>query len=224
MISLQNISKYYLQGEEKIEILDSVAQKFLPGERIAILGPSGSGKTTLLSILAGFEPPTSGNVLFDTTDIHALSSDDLQKMRQDEIGFIFQNFELLAPLTVLENVMLPLEITKKYTKDEAEKLAKNILKKVGLLHRADFYPSQISGGESQRVAVSRALVHSPKYIFADEPTGNLDDKNSENITELLISSIEKNQILIVITHDMRVAEKMDRIVTIENKRLVEKEK
>ena len=221
MIQIKNISKHYSQGDETIDILDTISNSFLPSERIAILGPSGSGKTTLLSILAAFEKPISGQVFFDQTDIHALSSADLQTMRQNEIGFIFQNFELLSALTVLENVMLPLEITKKYSKTECKEKAQKILEKVGLSHRTDFYPSQISGGESQRVAVARALVHSPKYIFADEPTGNLDDENSVLITDLLLGSIEKDQVLVVITHDVRVAEKMDRVLRIEGKGLVE---
>ena len=158
MIELKNISKHYSQGSEKIDILENISQNFLPSERIAILGPSGSGKTTLLSILAAFETPSAGQVFFDQTDIHALSSSDLQTMRQNDIGFIFQNFELLSALTVLENVMLPLEITKKYNKAECREKAQTILEKVGLSHRVDFYPSQISGGESQRVAVARSCL------------------------------------------------------------------
>lgn len=221
MIELKNISKKYTQGNEEISILENISEKFLPGEKICILGPSGSGKTTLLSLLAAFEKVSDGKVLFNQKDLLMLENDDLQHFRQENIGFIFQNFELLEPLTVLENVMLPLEITKKFTKAQCEEKAKKILEKVGLSHRLYFYPSQISGGEAQRVAVSRSLVHKPTYIFADEPTGNLDDENSEKIIDLILGNISNNQILVLITHDIRIAEKMDRVFSIHEKKLVE---
>lgn len=218
MITLQNIHKHYTQGEEDLKVLSDISLQVQKGKRIAIIGPSGSGKTTLLSIMAGLESPSVGNVLLDEEDFFALSEKEKNIFRREKMGFIFQNFELFESFTALENVLLPLEIL---GVSDVEK-AQHMLKKVGIESRADAYPSQMSGGEQQRVAIARALIHTPRFLFADEPTGNLDEKTAESILSLLFDQLSDDQTLIIITHDRYIAEKCDEQWELKNKTLHKK--
>ncbi len=216
MISLVNASKVYHQSGEEILLFRDVSFSVEIGKKIAIVGSSGSGKTTLLSLLAGLEPPTTGKLLWDTKDFFSLSDAEKNEIRRNEMGFIFQNFELFDSFTALENVLLPLELLG--NADEEKAMA--MVDAVGILHRKNAYPSEMSGGEQQRVAIARALVHQPRFLFADEPTGNLDKNTAQKILSLLIDQLSSKQSLVVITHDMLVAERMDEVWSIKNEKLV----
>ena len=218
-MTLKNISKYFIESNEnKLKVLNNLSFHAKKSEKIAIIGPSGSGKTTLLSIMAGLDLPSSGEVIFAGEHLETQSEEELADMRNKKIGFIFQSFELIASFTALENVLLPLAIRN----DADDSKAKKILKDVGLEHRMNHFPNQLSGGEKQRVAIARALIHKPEIIFADEPTGNLDEKTSKKVFELLISITNKNKMtLILITHSMKIAEQMDKIYLLNNGQLVQ---
>lgn len=214
IIAASEVKKRFETLASPIDILKGVTLKINQGEKIAIVGASGSGKTTLLSILAGLDSPTSGEVWFDGAKISALTEDERAAKRKGNVGFVFQQFELLPSLNALENVMLPLELSQK---PQAKQKAIAMLEDVGLKDRLYHYPNQLSGGEQQRVAIARAYATSPKVIFADEPTGFLDEKTSQRVMDLLFGLNKKNQTtMIFVTHDIELAQHCDVIYELEN--------
>ena len=214
-----NINKTYQDGSNATPVLHDVSLSIKAGEHVAILGSSGSGKSTLLHILGGLDKPTSGQVEFNGKSLGKLSGNALAKLRNDEMGFIYQFHHLLGEFTALENVAMPLRIRGRSIK-EAHTKAKAMLEEVGLSHRTDHLPSTMSGGERQRVAIARALVTEPSVVLADEPTGNLDDSTGEQIYKLLTSlSEKKGTAFVVVTHDIALAAKMDRVLKIKDGRL-----
>jgi len=197
-----------------LDILNGVELEIKSAETVAIVGASGSGKSTLLGLLAGLDLPSKGEVILAGQKLSELDEDGRASLRGDEVGFVFQSFQLLPSLTALENVMLPLELQ---SKSSAESDAIELLQRVGLGERLHHYPRQLSGGEQQRVAIARAFVTQPKILFADEPTGNLDKKTSGYIIELLFEmNREKNTTLVIVTHDDNLAQKCDRCLLLEN--------
>jgi putative ABC transport system ATP-binding protein len=216
VISLRNLSKTYLLGDNKVHALRDVSIDVRQGEFVTIIGPSGSGKSTMMHILGCLDRPTSGQFLFDGRDVSALPRDELAAIRNKQIGFVFQGFNLLPRTTALENVEVPLLYSHPIVPVvERHQLAMAALISMGLGERADHHPSQLSGGQQQRVAIARALVNQPTLILADEPTGNLDTKTSTEVMTLLQELREKRNITIVlITHDMDIARYGTRIVSI----------
>jgi putative ABC transport system ATP-binding protein len=206
----EEVSKQYSRGGQRIQVLSGVSLSVDPGEFMVVAGSSGSGKTTLLSILSGLDAPSSGRVIAAGRDITGLSEDQLAPLRNRLIGFVFQAFHLIPSLNALENVMFPAEVNKDR---EARAKALSLLERVGLLDRAANFPEQLSGGEQQRVAICRAVVNGPALLFADEPTGNLDSRNSEGIIELLLD-LKRRQAttLIMATHSPALAARADRII------------
>jgi putative ABC transport system ATP-binding protein len=190
----------------------------LPRDQLVVLtGPSGSGKSTLLGIAAGLDRADTGDVILDSVKMSGLTEDELAKLRAEKVGFIFQNFQLVKTLNAIENVSLPLIISTKLTEKEIKEKALNLLEKVSLEHRVTHFPSQLSGGEEQRVAIARSFINNPKILFADEPTGNLDSKNGNAVMDMLTAlNKENNSTLIVVTHDPKVAALADRILEMEN--------
>ena len=210
------LGKTYRDGEKETEVLRGINLEIDEGEFVAIAGPSGSGKSTLLGFLAGLDRPTTGQVFIGETEITTLPESRLAKIRGRMLGFVFQSFNLIPTLTALENIELPMILNKKPDPQRAREL----LDLVGLSHRSRHYPSQLSGGEQQRVAIARALVCDPPIILADEPTGNLDSKNSQTVIDLLLSlNSEKQKTIVLVTHDMDFAAKAQRIVHINDGRI-----
>ena len=209
VIKTENLRKVYLLEEEKIEALKGINITVKKGEMVALMGPSGSGKSTLLHLLGGIDVPTEGKVFINDFDIFSLDDKKLSVFRNKHIGFVFQFHYLLPEFTVLENVMLPVQI---YNKRGAKEKAEKILRLLGLEHRLNHKPTQISGGEQQRTAIARAVVNEPDIILADEPTGNLDSENAHNVMSIFKEMNKKNNVSIVIaTHDPEIAEYCDRI-------------
>ena len=202
-----------------LTVLDSLSFTAEQGETMAIVGPSGSGKTTLLGICAGLDVPSTGYVSLAGIRLNSLDEDDRAYVRNKHVGFIFQSFQLLPTLTALENVMVPIELRG----DTSSKIkAEQLLNRVGLGDRMDHYPSQLSGGEQQRVALARAFITEPSILFADEPTGNLDEETAATITDLIFDlNKEHNTTLVLVTHNLRLAELTDRILLLKSGRLVE---
>jgi putative ABC transport system ATP-binding protein len=219
ILSLQHVSKTYQSGSRKLTVLEQVTFSIQAGETIAIVGPSGSGKTTLLGLCAGLDSSSSGSVVLNGQALETLSEDQRAAVRNKDVGFIFQNFQLLPTLTALENVMVPLELKKR--KDAKEK-ALELLEKVGLKDRATHYPSQLSGGEQQRVSIARAFANAPKILFADEPTGNLDTETGTMIENLIFDlNKEQGTTLVLVTHDLDLAAKTRRIIHIKGGKIQE---
>ena len=213
MIEADQVYRSYTLAKKKIEVLRGVNLKIESGEKVFLCGPSGAGKTTLMYTLAGLENPHEGRVLIDGTDFYQLSSSNQASLRNEKIGYIFQNYFLLPELTAIENVMVPGLIGLKADRD----LAKSALCRVGLSERFDHLPAELSGGEQQRVAIARALVNSPSIIFADEPTGNLDSANGEEIMNILMEVVEEREAtLVVVTHDTSLSTLGDRVLTIKD--------
>jgi lipoprotein-releasing system ATP-binding protein len=216
----RNIHKTYNEGSTATPVLHDVSLSIKAGEHVAILGSSGSGKSTLLHILGGLDKPTRGEVEFKGHKLHTLSPNALAKLRNDEMGFIYQFHHLLGEFSALENVAMPLRI-RGLTAKAAQEKAQVLLNEVGLSHRQAHLPSAMSGGERQRVAIARALVTEPSVVLADEPTGNLDDSTGEQIYQLLTSLSEKKKTaFVVVTHDIALASKMDRVLKIKDGQLV----
>jgi putative ABC transport system ATP-binding protein len=210
LIDLQNVSLTLSSRAGPVDILKRVDVEIAPGESVAVVGPSGSGKTSLLMIIAGLERATSGQVRVAGHDFMGLSEDQLALIRGANIGIVFQSFHLVATMTALENVALPLEFA---GKADAFETAQGLLDEVGLAHRADHFPAQLSGGEQQRVAIARALSPRPQIILADEPTGNLDGKTGEQVVDLLFGLQRRRQAtLILVTHDLALAGRCGRLV------------
>ena len=222
ILRVENLTKTYGKGETKVTALDGVSFSVEKGEFVAIIGSSGSGKSTMLHMLGGVDRPTSGKVYIDGTDIYSLDNNKLAIFRRRQVGLIYQFFNLIPILNVEENISLPVLLDGK----EVEKDRLNeIIKILGLEKRVKHLPNQLSGGQQQRVSIGRSLINNPAIILADEPTGNLDSKNSKEIIELLKYSNEKfNQTVIMITHDDELALQADRIITIEDGRIVKDEK
>jgi putative ABC transport system ATP-binding protein len=221
ILEIKNLSKMYGKGETAVEALDDVSFSVKKGEFVVIIGPSGSGKSTLLHLLGGVDRPTSGNVLIDNTDIYQLNETQLAIVRRRQIGLIYQFYNLIPILTVEENITLPMLLDEhKVDKKQLD----HVVGTLGLTNRLKHLPNQLSGGQQQRVSIGRALISNPAIMLADEPTGNLDSKNSSEIMELLkMFNKTYNQTLIVITHDERIALQADRIIAIEDGRLVKDE-
>ena len=212
LLRVENLSKSYGKGEAKVDALKNISIK--KGEFIAIVGPSGSGKSTLLHLLGGVDKPTSGNVFINDINIYDLKEKDLAIFRRRNVGLIYQFYNLIPVLTVKENILLPAELdNRKIDKEYLE----DLLKTLDLKERENHLPSELSGGQQQRTSIGRALINRPSIVLADEPTGNLDSKNSKEIVELLKVSVKKyNQTLIMITHDTNIALQADRVITIED--------
>ncbi|WP_078434060.1 ABC transporter ATP-binding protein [Metabacillus halosaccharovorans] len=221
ILQIENLSKVYGKGETAVTALDNVSFSVNKGEFVVIIGPSGSGKSTLLHLLGGVDQPTSGKVYIDGTDLYNLNETQLAIFRRRQIGLIYQFYNLIPILTVEENITLPLLLDEhKVDKKQFDE----IVEKLGLNLRLGHLPNQLSGGQQQRVSIGRALISNPAIMLADEPTGNLDSKNSEEIMELLkMFNKTFNQTLIVITHDERIALQADRIISIEDGRIAKDE-
>jgi putative ABC transport system ATP-binding protein len=200
LIEIKNLSKIYESGEERVTALGEVSLDIERGEFISVMGPSGSGKSTLLTVLGGLNHPTEGEVLVDEIPIYKLPLEKLADFRREYLGFIFQSFQLIPYLTVIENVMLPLAITEKSSQEQLNR-AEEILEKLGLKEKRKRLPDQLSGGEQERVAIARALVNSPPILLADEPTGNLDSKTGREIMELFKSLNDEGQSIVMVTHN-----------------------
>ncbi|MEE0933022.1 MAG: ABC transporter ATP-binding protein [Clostridium sp.] len=213
-IEIKNLCKVYGKGEVEVKALDNINLNIEQGEFVAIVGPSGSGKSTLLHLLGGVDKPTSGEVIIKGESIYKLKEKELSILRRRNLGFVFQFFNLIPVLTAEENIEMPVlldngKIDKNYMNE--------LLKLLGLEERRNHHPSELSGGQQQRVSIGRALANKPSIILADEPTGNLDSKNSKEVLELLKYCAKKyNQTLILITHDINIAKSADRVITIED--------
>ncbi len=215
MISTENLEKHYEVGPEKVFALKGIDLSIKKGEFVSIMGPSGSGKTTLMNIIGCLDSPSKGDYFLNGKLVSDLSDDELAKIRNQEIGFIFQSFNLLARNSALSNVLLPT----KYAGLDAKKslsIAKEMLELVGLSDRTDHTPSELSGGQQQRVAIARALVNRPSIIFADEPTGNLDSKTGQDVMNLLKDLNNNGQTIIIITHEDNIANQSNRIIKIKD--------
>ena len=213
IIKTDSLTKHYQVGSEKVEALKGISFSVEKGEFISIMGPSGSGKTTLMNIIGCLDTPTNGTYFLNNKSVSELTDDELAHIRNDEIGFVFQSFHLLARNSALENVMLPLKYAGE-NKKNAIKRSNEALDKVGLSDRSNHSPSELSGGQQQRVAIARALVNRPSILFADEPTGNLDSKTGEDVMNLFKELNEKGQTIILITHEDSIAQQSNRIITI----------
>jgi putative ABC transport system ATP-binding protein len=210
MLIARDVTKEYMSGEQKLAVLRNVSFTIQQGAFVAIVGPSGSGKTTLLGLLAGLDTPTRGTVLLDDTDLGDLSENDRARLRGEKVGFVFQSFQLIPTLTAVENVQVPLEL--RGTAGATER-ARELIDRVGLTGRGHHFPTQLSGGEQQRVAIARAFANSPKILFADEPTGNLDNATGHRIFELLQSlNSDGGSTIVLVTHDSSLASRASRII------------
>ncbi|WP_138484282.1 ABC transporter ATP-binding protein [Dyadobacter bucti] len=218
ILDLQQVSKIYKSGDRSLTVLDNINFSITAGSTMSIVGPSGSGKTTLLGLCAGLDRATSGTVELHGTKLNGMSEDQLASVRNQYVGFIFQNFQLLPTLTALENVMVPLELR---GEKNIKPRALDLLDKVGLAERSHHYPTQLSGGEQQRVSLARAFSNQPQILFADEPTGNLDAETSEKVVKLLFDlNKEAGTTLVLVTHDLDLAAKTQRIVRIKGGKLI----
>lgn len=210
LLSCQGLSKVYQEGENQTQVLKEVSFSMAEGELVAIVGGSGSGKSTLLHTLGGLDQPSSGEVFLKGQSLQKASANELAKLRNQHLGFVYQFHHLMADFTALENVILPMLIGKQ-NRSEAQDRAEKMLGEVGLSHRIKHRPSALSGGERQRVAIARALVNNPALVLADEPTGNLDRKTTESIFELILKLNQEQKIaFLLVTHDLQLAEKLSR--------------
>ncbi|MBC5997622.1 ABC transporter ATP-binding protein [Romboutsia ilealis] len=214
ILKVENLTKSYGSGEAKVDALKNVNLSIKKGEFVAIVGPSGSGKSTLLHLLGGVDRPTDGNVYINDVDIYSLKEKDLSIFRRRNVGLIYQFYNLIPVLSVKENILLPAELDNRKIDKE---FLDDLLKTLGLKERENHLPNELSGGQQQRTSIGRALINRPSIVLADEPTGNLDSKNSKEVLELLKLSVKKyNQTLIMITHDNNIALQADRVITIED--------
>jgi putative ABC transport system ATP-binding protein len=218
LLDVQGLTKQYLSGSKSLTVLSDVSFKVSQGQSMSIVGPSGSGKTTLLGLCAGLDHASKGSVTLNNILLNKLTEDELALVRNQYVGFVFQNFQLIPTLTALENVMVPLELR---GKNHAFATSKELLERVGLGDRLDHYPTQLSGGEQQRVAIARAFSNDPLILFADEPTGNLDEETGKKIESLLFEiNKEKNTTLVIVTHDIELARKTDQIIRLKGGKIV----
>ena len=215
MINVDNLKKTYYMGNQSLDALSGVTFEITKGEYVAIMGPSGSGKSTLMNIIGCLDSPTKGTYSLNNKEVSQMSDDELSKIRNTEIGFVFQNFSLLPRSSALENVMLPLQYAG-ISLSERKTIALDALEKVELLDRKDHKPSELSGGQQQRVAIARALVNNPSILFADEPTGNLDSQTGMKVLDIFRRLNENGQTIILITHEKEVASAAKRIIHIKD--------
>lgn len=219
MLVAKDLTKEYRSGDHALAVLTDVSFSIPQGALVSIIGPSGSGKTTLLGLLAGLDTPSRGQVLYDAVDITTLNEDQRAELRGERVGFIFQSFQLIPTLTALENVQVPLELR---GEPNAGRRARDLLARVGLADRLDHFPTQLSGGEQQRVAVARAFVNAPRILFADEPTGNLDSETGAKIVQLIEElNRESGSTVVIVTHDPSLAARTSRIIRLSDGRVVE---
>jgi putative ABC transport system ATP-binding protein len=214
----QAVGKTYQIGSEKLEVLKDITFSIHKTQFAVLSGPSGSGKTTLLNIIGGIDKPTTGKIIVNDQDLTIQNEDELSDFRCNSVGFVFQSYNLVSTLTVAENVAFPMEWTGK-PEEEIEKRINELLETVGLQSRANHFPAQLSGGEQQRVAFARALANDPELILADEPTGNLDDKNGQKIVQVLQLLKEKGKTVIVATHDAQIKQLADQVLCLEEGKL-----
>ncbi len=215
IIETKDLTKHYQTGTQTVKALNGINLSVNKGEFISIMGPSGSGKTTLMNIIGCLDTPTQGTYNLNNKSVSILNDDELAKIRNEEIGFVFQSFHLLPRSTALNNVMLPLKYAG-CSESEAIKRSKDVLDKVGLIDRIGHSPSELSGGQQQRVAIARALVNNPSILFADEPTGNLDSKTGADVMNLFKELNNQGQTIILITHEDNIAAQSNRIITIKD--------
>ena len=219
ILQAKDLTKQVLSPEGELIILQDINFSLNAGASLAVVGVSGSGKSTLLGLLAGLDVPTAGSVRFDSTELNSLDEDGRARLRNHRVGFVFQSFQLLASLTALENVMLPLELA---GDTRPEQKAKDRLSDVGLSERLHHYPNQLSGGEQQRVAIARAFASEPKILFVDEPTGNLDQKTARQIIDLIFSlNKEHGTTLVLVTHDPAIADHCDHRLTLAGGKIID---
>jgi putative ABC transport system ATP-binding protein len=218
ILSVEHLTKLFKSGDKSVSILHDISFAVEEGSACAIVGPSGSGKTTLIAICAGLERPTEGAVVLDGTRMHSASEEELSRVRNQLVGFVFQSFQLLPSLTALENVMVPAEIR---GENHARSRAEDLLRQVGLGSRTHHYPIQLSGGEQQRVAIARAFMNHPRILFADEPTGNLDSETAGEIVRLVFQlNAEAGTTLILVTHDRELTQHADRVISLKGGRVL----
>ncbi len=219
ILSVKDLSKVYNGSQKKLTILDEINFDIAAGETFSIVGPSGSGKTTLLGLCAGLDQATGGHITLNNIKLTGLSEDELAQVRNQHVGFVFQNFQLIPTLTALENVMVPMEL--RGEKGAGEK-AKSLLERVGLGDRIDHYPVQLSGGEQQRVSIARAFSNNPKILIADEPTGNLEQETSKSVEDLLFEiNKESGTTLVIVTHDLDLAAKTNKMIRLKGGKIVD---
>ena len=222
ILKISNLKKTYTSGSRSLTVISDINFEVEKGTIFSIVGPSGSGKKTLLGLGAGLDEPTSGEVELCGESLQSLSEDDRARLRNKEVGFIFQNFQLLPTLTALENVIVPLELQ---GNTNAKTIGEELLEKVGLTDRMHHYPTQLSGGEQQRVAIARAFSNKPSILFADEPTGNLDEETGENVIQLLFDlNKQAGTTLVIITHDLELANRTQQILRLKGGKIVANEK
>jgi len=222
ILKIHELEKTYTSGSKKLTVLSHISFEVEKGSIFSIVGPSGSGKTTLLGLCAGLDYPSAGNIELCGNNLENLDEDERAQLRNKEVGFIFQNFQLLPTLTALENVIVPLELQ---GDKNATKIGMELLQKVGLADRFHHYPSQLSGGEQQRVALARAFSNKPSILFADEPTGNLDEETGEKVIQLLFKlNKEAGTTLVIITHDLDLANRTQQILRLKGGKIMSNEK
>tara|TARA_R110002074_G_scaffold334988_1_gene505397 strand:- start:550 stop:1239 length:690 start_codon:yes stop_codon:yes gene_type:complete len=222
ILKINDLEKTYTSGSKQLTVISNISFEVEKGSIFSIVGPSGSGKTTLLGLCAGLDYPTSGTIELCETPLQDLNEDERAELRNKEVGFIFQNFQLLPTLTALENVIVPIELQ---GKKNADRFGIELLTKVGLADRLHHYPSQLSGGEQQRVALARAFSNKPSILFADEPTGNLDEETGEKVIQLLFElNKEAGTTLVIITHDLELANRTQQILRLKGGKVISNEK
>ena len=213
-LKVSNLKKTYGKGESKVHAIDGINIEIEPNKFTAIIGPSGSGKSTLLHCMAGLDKPSSGNIYLDDIDIYTMGDDKLSKLRREEFGFIFQSYNLIPVVNVYDNIVLPVAIDKK--KEDRDYIYA-LINKLGISNQVNKFPNELSGGQQQRVAIARALSNKPSVIFADEPTGNLDSKTTDEVMDILKMCVKEfNQTLVMITHNEDIANMADRVITIKD--------
>jgi putative ABC transport system ATP-binding protein len=218
ILSVEHLNKLFKSGDQSVTILHDISFAIEEGSACAIVGPSGSGKTTLIAICAGLERPSEGAVLLNGTAMHSASEEELSRVRNQLVGFVFQSFQLLPSLTALENVMVPAEIR---GENHARSRAEDLLRQVGLDARTHHYPIQLSGGEQQRVAIARAFMNRPRILFADEPTGNLDSETAREIVRLIFQlNAQAGTTLVLVTHDRELTEQANRVISLKGGRVL----
>ena len=219
MIDIVRVSKEYRFGRESFFALANISVQIEDGEYVAILGPSGSGKSTLMHLIGGLDRPTEGDLIVDNENLSELNDGELAEFRNKKVGFIFQSFNLIPNTSLYDNVSLPLVYSKHKLPDEKEKI-RGLIDSVGLSHKTRNKPSQLSGGEQQRVAIARSLINDPQIILADEPTGNLDSKNGTEVMKILKNLNKKGKTVIIVTHDQELAKETDRVIRLRDGKII----
>ncbi len=219
ILKVENLQKVYSNGSKELTVLENINFTINEGESVSIIGTSGSGKTTLLGLCAGLDNVSSGSIHLCQKELNNLSEDQRADVRNYNVGFVFQNFQLIPTLTAMENILIPLELQGKSDRTE---VAMQLLERVGLADRANHYPNQLSGGEQQRISIARAFSNQPKILFADEPTGNLDEATGAKIEKLIFDlNKEQNTTLVLVTHDLELAKKTDRVIKLKGGKIIE---